>query len=355
MRLRDVDFKTFCKEVENKQILCVGAGKLLEDMFFLLDKAITSKVLAVFDNYKTGYFTTPYRNNIKINNLLVLTKMNLDDSVILITSTYCRSIYEQLQMLLRSNNIDCYIYVVMSLKTVDYRLPRKNCQQMIPKIIHYFWFGKESIPEENLRCIDSWKKYCPDYEIVKWTEDNYDISKCKYMKQAYDSKKWGFVPDYARLDVIYRYGGIYLDTDVELVRNIDDLLYEDAFVGFQRDFWIALGLGFGGKKGNSIFAEMRDEYETEQFIVNGKLNLTASPYYQTRCLLRHGLMCNNQFQYIDNLTVFPTEVLDPQGYSFGKIKLTDNTYSVHHYSESWVNAKQREKNIAKYAEVNYFR
>ena len=102
---------------------------------------------------------------------------------------------------------------------------------MIPKKIHYCWFGGNPLPELAIRCIESWKKYCPDYEIIRWDESNYDVTKNKYMYQAYENKRWGFVPDYARLDIIYNYGGIYLDTDVELLNSLDDLLDQKCFLG----------------------------------------------------------------------------------------------------------------------------
>lgn len=105
---------------------------------------------------------------------------------------------------------------------------------MIPKKIHYFWVGDKPMPEKNKACIESWKKFCPDYEIIEWNESNYDFSVCKYMAQAYEAKLWGFVPDYARLDIIYQKSGIYLDTDVELLQSLDNLLNCKAFLGFSR-------------------------------------------------------------------------------------------------------------------------
>ena len=104
---------------------------------------------------------------------------------------------------------------------------------MIPKVIHYCWFGKNELPEDAKRCIASWKKFCPDYEIIEWNETNYDVRKNKYMSDAYDEKKWAFVSDYARIDIIYNYGGIYLDTDVELLRPLDELLKDKMFCGWE--------------------------------------------------------------------------------------------------------------------------
>ena len=355
MQLINSDIDFFLKELEGKRVVCVGAGQMLDDMFLLWNKDITSKIDIIFDNKKDGVYRTTYGKEIPIRNVLDILQIDINKYVILVTTMYCKSIYEQLNSLLGNREIKCFLYPVMSLHTSEFEITKRNTKQKIPKIIHYCWFGKGEMPEENQRCIDSWKKFCPDYEIVKWTEDNYDVNKCLYMKQAYAQKKWGFVPDYARLDIISEYGGIYFDTDVEIVKSFDDLLYEDAFIGFQRNYWVDLGLGFGAMKNNSIIKEMMNDYEKEEFEVNGKLNQIASPYYQTKCLLRHGLKCNNKYQYVDNITILPTEVLDSQGFSFGKITLTKNSYSIHHYSESWVDEEKRKFNLEKYQQINYFR
>ena len=120
---------------------------------------------------------------------------------------------------------------------------------MIPKIIHYCWFGGTEIPEADQKCMASWRKYCPDYTIMRWDESNYDYTKNQYMREAYEAKKWGFVPDFARLDIVYTYGGIYLDTDVEIIRNIDDLLVNSAYMGFESGgAAVNPGLGFGAEK-----------------------------------------------------------------------------------------------------------
>ena len=118
---------------------------------------------------------------------------------------------------------------------------------MIPKKIHYCWIGGNPLPELAIKCIESWKKYCPDYEIIEWNEKNYDFRKNQFMREAYDEKKWGFVPDYARLDIIYEHGGIYLDTDVEIIKPLDSLLKEQGFAGMEQPGIVALGLGFGAE------------------------------------------------------------------------------------------------------------
>ena len=146
---------------------------------------------------------------------------------------------------------------------------------MIPKIIHYCWFGGNPLPPSAEKCIESWKKFCPDYEIRRWDESNYDITKNQYMQEAYQCKKWGFVPDYARLDIIYDHGGIYLDTDVEIIKTFDELLDCVAFGGVEQESpYVALGLGFGAEKGNDIIRQLRDKYDELHFMEDGQMNLT---------------------------------------------------------------------------------
>ena len=133
------------------------------------------------------------------------------------------------------------------------------------KKIHYCWFGGTEIPDKYKSWMESWERFCPDYEIIQWNEDNYDVSKNKYMFQAYSEKKWAFVPDYARLDIIYNHGGIYLDTDVEIIKNFDDLLYTKGFAGFESNDYVAFGLGFGAMKNLPIIKELRDMYDDIEF------------------------------------------------------------------------------------------
>ena len=153
---------------------------------------------------------------------------------------------------------------------------------MIPKIIHYFWIGGNPKPKSVLRCIKSWKKYCPDYKIMEWNESNYDFNKNAYMKQAFENKRWGFVTDCARFDVIYEYGGIYLDTDVELIKNLDSLLTHNSFFGYEEayDYYIACGLGFGSCARNPIIKDLRDYYDNVYFVNDdATLNLIPSPIH----------------------------------------------------------------------------
>ncbi|MEG1947704.1 MAG: glycosyltransferase [Lachnospiraceae bacterium] len=213
---------------------------------------------------------------------------------------------------------------------------------MIPRKIHYCWFGNSPLPEKDQKCIESWKKYCPDYEIVEWNEQNYDINQCIYMKEAYHNRKWGFVPDYARYDIIYREGGIYLDTDVEIIRNIDELLKYEGFMGFESDKYVAAGLGFGAEAGNKVLKEMRDAYHQISFVrEDGSLNLKPSPQYTTESLQKMGLRADGSSQQINGMKIFSSEYLAPLCYANNKLKITKNTYSIHWYHASWYGEEER--------------
>lgn len=212
--------------------------------------------------------------------------------------------------------------------------------EKIPKVIHYCWFGKQPLPESVRKCIDSWRKHLPDYQIKEWNESNYDIEGCEYVKEAYAHKKWAFVTDYARLDVVYQFGGIYLDTDVEVIKPFDGLLANDAFAGFDDDDQINTGVGFGARAHNPVIRENRDAYNHLSFYnTDGSLNLITCPRITSDILKRHGAKMNNTYQRLENITLYPREYFCPLNYYTGVLQKTDNTLSIHHFSMSWMNKK----------------
>lgn len=212
---------------------------------------------------------------------------------------------------------------------------------MIPKTIHYCWFGNGEIPERFRQYIDNWKKICPDYEIIEWNESNYDINKNRYMRQAYERKRWGFVPDYARLDIIYNCGGIYLDTDVEIIKPLDELLELSGFIGQEScSKYINLGNGFAAEKGNEIIKLMLDSYEDRDFVLdNGQLDTLPSPAINTKPLYDIGFKWSDKIQELQfnnsKITVFPCEYFCPIDYDTGENHTSENTYMIHHYAGTW--------------------
>lgn len=204
---------------------------------------------------------------------------------------------------------------------------------LIPKKIHYCWFGKGKIPEKNLNWMKSWQRYCPDYEIIRWDESNYDVKKNRFMREAYEAGKWGFVPDYARFDVIYHEGGIYLDTDVELIKNIDDLLYQDGFMGTEDGKYVSPGLGFGSIKNNDFIKELMGLYKDISFDIN---NMIPSPTFLLNFFKQKGWDMKGNYKRLNGMTILPEKVLSPKNNRTGSIFVIPQTYSIHHFDGSWV-------------------
>lgn len=199
---------------------------------------------------------------------------------------------------------------------------------LIPKKIHYFWFGGGQKPSSVQKCIDSWHKNCPDFEIIEWNESNYDIHKHPFMEKAFQDKKWAFVSDYARLDVLLENGGIYLDTDVEVIKDLSPLCSHQAYIGFEKNDLIGDGQGFGGAAGFPIFQEMLACYD-------GLDEYIESPKLRTNVLLRHGLKTDGSRQQVDGMEIYPVDYFCPKSWETGRIKITSNTYSIHHFDGSW--------------------
>lgn len=208
-------------------------------------------------------------------------------------------------------------------------------ENKIPKIIHYCWFGGNPLPEMAVKCIGSWKKYCPDYEIVEWNEQNFDLSINDYVVEAHESKKWAFVSDVARLYALVNHGGIYMDTDVEVIKPLDELLKFEAFSGFESEKRIPTGL-MACEKGHRMFAELLQDYEGEHFKrEDGSLDMTTNVTRITNTCLKYGLKLNNQFQCVNGFTLLPKDYLCPKDYETKEINITRNTYTIHHFDGSW--------------------
>jgi hypothetical protein len=217
---------------------------------------------------------------------------------------------------------------------------------MIPKIIHYAWFGHNTLPPIAVNCIQSWEKYCPDYEIRRWDESNYNYRVHPYTREAYANRKYAFVTDYLRLDVLYQFGGIFFDTDVEVVKNFDPLLSLIGFTGFEhgenKEPPVNVGIGIGAGAGNPIIKAMLDDYLGRKFVLdNGELNMTPCPFYQTQILKKYGLVLENRRQDLGDMVIFPIDYFCPMDYYTSKVTITPNTYSIHHYSASWMPIHRR--------------
>lgn len=217
---------------------------------------------------------------------------------------------------------------------------------MIPKIIHYCWFGENDMPDDVLKCIDSWKKFAPDFELKLWNESNYDLSKYEYVKEAFDAGKWAFVTDVVRLDVVHEFGGIYLDTDVELIKPIDHLLSLDGFMAFEQPGRVATGLGFGAIAGHPVIKANLEAYANRHFIVDGRANLTTCVTI-TMDTLNNLVGSYVAFENISNtirladynFTILAQHIMCPYNLETGKTTLLDDTVSIHHYDATWKSHK----------------
>lgn len=207
---------------------------------------------------------------------------------------------------------------------------------MVPKTIHYCWFGRGEKPKLAQRCIASWKKFCPDYEIVEWNEDNFDLEAHPYAKFCYGQKKWAFLSDYVRLVVVEQHGGVYFDTDVELLKNPDDLLSFGAFYAFENDTHVASGLGFGAEAHHPTIQAMLNQYRQLQPDEQGTYSIIGCPKLNTQALLPFGLQLNGQRQNVGGAEIYPVEYFNPYESTTGRLDRTKNTVSVHWYSGSWM-------------------
>lgn len=213
---------------------------------------------------------------------------------------------------------------------------------MIPKKIHYCWFGGKEIPRAYTAYIETWKKHCPDYEIIRWDESNYDIHQNIYLQTAYEQKQWSFLSDYVRLDVVYQHGGIYFDTDIELLRSMDCVLYHDAFFAFENDDDITTGLGFGACKGNETVRMLRDMYDSFPFEqAEDSRGYVPCPILVTEGLTKMGFVLDDTYQEIDGVAVYPAEYFNPVDISTKRMTLTDKTIAINHYAGSWLSRKKK--------------
>lgn len=218
----------------------------------------------------------------------------------------------------------------------------------IPKIIHYCWFGKNEKPSIVKKCIESWKRVLVDYEIKEWNEENFNINDNTFVRQAYDARKFAFVSDYVRIYALYNYGGIYLDTDVEVFKNFDDLLDNESFWGFEEKNFIATST-IGSRKGNNFLKQFLDSYSRKKFIKDdGSIDTLTNVAVVSKMMESIGVKLNGSYQEIEGIGVFyPQEYFSPYDYINCYSKATENTYTIHHYYKSWLPPSTRLKTIIK--------
>lgn len=361
MILRNCNFDVLQRLVYEKEVICFGAGKVIDEMYeYCRDRwDILKHCRYICDNDpdKSGInrmiddFSLPV---IDMKQLLMCDKRNL---LILITAGAYFEILEQMDSMSWFHDVEvCIFYFIKKYQSdcelmIGKKIPKQvgNREFLIPKVIHYTWFSGEKIPDDMKYYMDTWHKYCPDYEYHLWTADNYDVSKHPYMKNAFEHGKWGFASDYARLDIVYKEGGIYMDMDVEMLRNIDELRKEQAYISFESLTHVNTGSGFGAVKNHPMIKAMRDEYDKIEFHAEPLSENKPCTVWQTKTLRRYGLRCDGSYQVVNGLTIFPFQTLCCKSWNTQEIYRDEDAYTIHHFAGSWLDgigeAKLREKEL----------
>lgn len=212
----------------------------------------------------------------------------------------------------------------------------------IPKIIHYCWLSGEEFPETIKNCIDSWKEQLGDYEFILWDTNQFDINSCTYVKEAFEVKKYAFASDYIRLYALYNYGGIYLDSDIQVFKSFDDLLNQPGFLGFERKDAIA-GWILASEKGNPLFKEFLDYYKDRHFVFpDGHFDLTPNGNPITETCVKHGVKLDNTLQYLEHVTIYPRTYFCPTIPNTDiEDCYSDSTHAQHLFNAGWIDMEQK--------------
>lgn len=356
MILKKGTFAKFSQQVKasEKRIIVYGAGVIGEAVApywlheYQLDEAVLCYVDA--DSHKQGRSVQLGSRSVPVESLSLLTEQR-GNYILLITVSAFGPVVESLEQLPEMEDTEAYFLPIMLLDIAhtlrEGGVIRTSNTPLIPKKIHYCWFSGNPIPEPLQMCIDSWKKYCPDYEIIRWDESNYDVEKNLYMKQAHEKKKWSFVSDFARLDILCQHGGIYLDTDIELLRNLDELRYQPAFCGVEK-WGVVSSAACGAEPENPVIRSMLNYRKNVSFLnLDGSLNLTSSGTYDTLPLIKQGLKVNGETQVIADgeMAVYSSDFFQPYDYTSGRTNITQNTFSIHHFDGGWLGRDEAEKRV----------
>lgn len=350
MILRNCDLRTFSDRCKGKKIACYGIGKefdriiksysdyeWVDNIEFLVDGNVN----------REGEVIRIKERNFLLMSIQTFQKIAADNVILFIACMAYSEIIKELNRIPQFDNTQCYLFHFMFPLSEGEKIEiKRRKERLIPPTIHYCWFGGKDKPDLYKRCIESWYKYCPDYEIKEWNEDNCDVTETVFTKQAYECGKYGFVPDYFRLKITYENGGIYLDTDVEILKDINELRYNEAFCGLEFPGEAALGLGFGAVKGHPLILRMMERYRAISFVnPDGSLNETGSPVFQSADLMEHGMTYENKLQEVAGMTIYPIEVLSPQNVYTGITGISENTFMWHHFDGSWVSGDRLRRNV----------
>ena len=346
--LKNAGPQKFKRVIQNKKLFVFGAGRALEacmDLYFS-DK----KIELIVDNNESilNVSVKNGENFVPVCGVDGLVKRivacGMQNSILFITSPfYAAEIVEQLDKIPELDGLETYLAVFVRCakeKAKDFSFT--NGTPKIPKKIHYIWIGGKPLPEEFQRNIETWKENNPDYEIIRWDESNLNLEECDYVKESFLSKDWGFVTNYARLSVVFNYGGIYLDTDVEVKKNFDCILNDDVFFNMGCADRVNNGCGFGAVPHHPVVEELKAEFEKSHFLINGKPGKRPGHVFLHPVLKRHGFEIKNEYQNINGVALYPAEVMSP--YVLGGLGdfFSDKTLSIHKCSGSWKNEREKQ-------------
>ena len=354
MRLCCCSFESLEKKIRdnNSSLIMFGAGAIgqVSTPEILNDRGLLDHIDCYLDNNqaKWGTFIEACGKKYEVKSPEYLNDCS-ENVIILLNISRFSDVINQLEAMKCTQNMECFVMPMMLIHNYCMKKSTGTVkieeEPIIPKKLHYMWLGGKTIPDNLKRCVDSWKKYCPDYEIVEWNEDNYDIKKHLYMRDVYEARAYGFVPDYARIDILYNEGGFYLDTDVELKRSIDNLRYQQAFCGVEKWQIINFGGLSGAVKKHPMLKKFLDSRDKISFYnPDGSLNKNTCGFYDTRVALAHGYKINGESQYINGMNIYASDFFQPYDYMSGLINETENTYSVHWFNGGWLDEKMKKAN-----------
>lgn len=354
MILKCTSFEEMQREITEKDMSIViwGAGVIgtVTTPEILKRYDLTQRIAFYIDNDSVmqGRNMKVQDREVGIRAVDALSTEGKNTALILAVSRYAE-VLEQLERMMCTADMICYLMPMMCIRNfcsdISDGEPVLSDKSLIPKKIHYMWLGKKQIPSNLQKCIDSWKKYCPEYEIIQWNENNYDIHKHPYMQAAYEKRAYGFVPDYARLDILYRHGGIYMDTDVEVIKNLDPLLNQEAFCGVEK--WQVLNFGgcSGAIKGHRMIGNFLKAREDVLFLdADGRQNTVTCGYYDTNVALENGYCINGKTQSIQGMNIYASDYFHPYDYMSGHTYMTEHTYSTHWFNGGWLDEKMKQAN-----------
>ncbi|MGN0688587.1 MAG: glycosyltransferase family 32 protein [Oscillospiraceae bacterium] len=349
------DFAEYIKR-GSKRMYLWGTGVMLRICIeqLLLSEQLTEYVACVTDAdpNKTGrpIFIGTNRHTILSTEEFIEALKKDKNAVIVITNTYFFSIVAQLDEISQLDKTECVIAPLMYIEEPKGQsVSFSQGEQRIPKIIHYCWFGGKPIPEKNRQCISSWKEKCPDYEIKLWNESNISLELSPWVKKYAEQGRWAFVSDYIRAYLLYEYGGLYFDADVELLKSFDGLLGLEAFGGYEKWPVLNTGGGCGSVKGFRLWKEIMELKDSSVFAAD-PTTPQASGYYDTLPLIRKGLKPDGTMQTVSGFTILPSDFFQPFDYVSKTDRRTQNTHSVHYFNWSWASGMMRDGSSASQSE-----